>query len=269
MGVSRVCVIRAFGEAQGVADAPIGVGSAFELVARFAGRNVSVRDTIVSYDPPRRVELKAARPGFASREALIVELAQAGSRVHFDASLSIERAWRVVRSDRAGARRRRSGSRSPSRSRPTRARCASPQRSVRHAVVHQVADQRAARPALERVDVLPDSERAAQLPVDETAARLQRSMLSASARASGGAKPVVDQGALAHRDRSRGKEAEVPRGRCDRLEVEGVGGRRTPGRPGAGQAAPARCSAADQARRAISFSMPAKIQECTGKRPYQ
>ena len=55
-------------EARRVGEAPIGIGSAFDLVARFGGRDVPLRYEIVEYDSPRRVVLEAQRPGFVSRD---------------------------------------------------------------------------------------------------------------------------------------------------------------------------------------------------------
>ena len=66
-------------EARRVGDAPIGIGSAFDLVARFGGRDVPLRYEIVEYDSPRRVVLEARRPGFVSRDTITVE--PAGERV--------------------------------------------------------------------------------------------------------------------------------------------------------------------------------------------
>ena len=66
-------------EARRVGEAPIGIGSAFDLVARFGGRDVPLRYEIVEYDSPRRVVLEARRPGFVSRDTITVE--PAGERV--------------------------------------------------------------------------------------------------------------------------------------------------------------------------------------------
>src|SRR4249920_3292944 len=75
-------------EARRVGEAPIGIGSAFDLVARFGGRDVPLRYAIVEYDAPRRVALEAARPGFTSRDVITVESAGSGSVVHYDATLA-------------------------------------------------------------------------------------------------------------------------------------------------------------------------------------
>jgi len=75
-------------EARRVGEAPIGIGSAFDLVARFGGRDVPLRYEIVEYDSPRRVVLEAKRPKFVSTDTITVEPAQDGSVVHYQARLS-------------------------------------------------------------------------------------------------------------------------------------------------------------------------------------
>lgn len=75
-------------EARRVGEESIGLGSAFDLVARFGGRDVPLRYEIVEYDAPRRVVLEARRPRFVSRDTIEVEAAGDGSIVRYDASLS-------------------------------------------------------------------------------------------------------------------------------------------------------------------------------------
>ncbi len=71
-----------------VEDGPVGVDSAFDLVARFAGRDVELRYEIVEYDASRRVVLAARRPGFVSRDTITVAPADHGSVVRYDALLA-------------------------------------------------------------------------------------------------------------------------------------------------------------------------------------
>jgi len=93
-----------------VSEAPLGLGSAFDLVARFAGRDVPLRYEIVVYDPPRRVVLEARRPGFVSRDRITVEHVGDGSIVDYDASLAFGGLGRLLDPlmqrvfDRVGAR---------------------------------------------------------------------------------------------------------------------------------------------------------------------
>ena len=75
-------------EARRVGEAAVGIGSAFDLVARFGGRDVPLRYEIVEYASPRRVVLEARRPGFVSRDTITVEPAGNGSVVHYDATLA-------------------------------------------------------------------------------------------------------------------------------------------------------------------------------------
>ena len=97
-------------EARRVGEAPLGVGFAFDLVARFGGRDVPLRYEIVEYDAPRRVVLEARRPGFVSRDTITVEPAGDGSIVHYDATLAFGGVGRLLDPvmqrvfDRVGAR---------------------------------------------------------------------------------------------------------------------------------------------------------------------
>jgi Polyketide cyclase / dehydrase and lipid transport len=75
-------------QAQREGEAPVGVGSTFSLVARFAGRDVPLTYAIVEYEPPARVVLEARR-GFVSRDTITVEAAVGGgSVVQYDAVLA-------------------------------------------------------------------------------------------------------------------------------------------------------------------------------------
>jgi len=78
-------------------DGPIGLGSAFEIVARFAGRDVPLTYAIVAYEPPVKVILEARR-GFVSRDTITVEeAAGGGSLVHYDAVLAFGGVARLAR----------------------------------------------------------------------------------------------------------------------------------------------------------------------------
>ncbi len=75
------------GRAERVGDGPIGVGSQFDLVARFGGKDVPLRYAAVEHEPPSRVVLEARRPGFTSRDTITIAPAAGGSTVHYDAVL--------------------------------------------------------------------------------------------------------------------------------------------------------------------------------------
>jgi hypothetical protein len=69
-------------------DGPVGLGSTFPVVARFAGRDVELTYTIVTHEPPARVVLEARR-GFVSRDTITVEAAGGGgSLVQYEAVLA-------------------------------------------------------------------------------------------------------------------------------------------------------------------------------------
>jgi hypothetical protein len=71
-------------------DGPVAQGAAFDLVARFGGRDVPLRYTVLEYDPPRRVVLEARRQDFVSRDTLTVEPGPAGSVLTYDARLDFQ-----------------------------------------------------------------------------------------------------------------------------------------------------------------------------------
>jgi Polyketide cyclase / dehydrase and lipid transport len=83
-------------EARRVGEAPLGIGSAFDLVARFGGRDVQLRYEIVEYDQPQRVVLEARRPGFVSLDTITVETGGNGSVVHYDATLAFNGVGRLL-----------------------------------------------------------------------------------------------------------------------------------------------------------------------------
>ena len=97
-------------EARRVGEAPVGIGAAFDLVARFGGRDVPLRYEIVEYDSPRRVVLEARRPRFVSRDTITVVPDASGSIVHYDATLAFGGIGRLLDPvlqrvfDRVGAR---------------------------------------------------------------------------------------------------------------------------------------------------------------------
>ena len=66
---------------------PIGVGSAFRVVSKFAGREVPLRYEITAMDPDSRVVLEAWNASFGSIDTITVVPSGAGSRVTYDARL--------------------------------------------------------------------------------------------------------------------------------------------------------------------------------------
>jgi Polyketide cyclase / dehydrase and lipid transport len=79
-----------------VDSGPVGIGSAFDLVTAFGGRDVRLRYTIVEHDPPRRVALRAEQPRYTGVDTITVSPAPSGSTVHYDATLSFKGAARLL-----------------------------------------------------------------------------------------------------------------------------------------------------------------------------
>ena len=76
-------------------DGPVGLGSTFHLVARFAGRDVPLLYSIAAYEPAQRVVFEARKPGFVSRDTITIEPAGDGSIVDYDAVLELSGARRI------------------------------------------------------------------------------------------------------------------------------------------------------------------------------
>ena len=68
-------------------DGFIGLGASFDVVARFAKRDVELTYTIVEFEPPRRVVLEARR-SFVSRDTITVFPDGEGSLVRYEAVLA-------------------------------------------------------------------------------------------------------------------------------------------------------------------------------------
>lgn len=83
-------------EARLLGGGPVELGSEFDLVAKFAGRDVPLRYRIVSFEPPRLVVLEAERPGFTSRDTITVEPMGEGSTVRYDATLAFQGVRRLL-----------------------------------------------------------------------------------------------------------------------------------------------------------------------------
>jgi hypothetical protein len=82
-------------EARRESEGPVAAGATFQLVSRFAGRDVPLHYTIVAHEPPSRVVLEARKPGFVSRDTITIESAPGGSVVHYDALLELRGARKL------------------------------------------------------------------------------------------------------------------------------------------------------------------------------
>ena len=75
---------------------PVGLGSRFELVARFVGRKVPLEYEIVEFEPGRRVVLRAENGSIRSTDTISFHAEGSGTRVVYDALLESKWAGRVV-----------------------------------------------------------------------------------------------------------------------------------------------------------------------------
>jgi hypothetical protein len=68
----------------------------FDLVARFAGRNIELRYLTIGSESPRKVVLEAKASSFVSRDTIVVTPGAAGSLVHYDARLIFSGPRRIL-----------------------------------------------------------------------------------------------------------------------------------------------------------------------------
>ena len=73
-----------------VDDGPIGEGSEFRLVAAFLGRKSTIGYRVIEYDPPRIVSLRGENSTVVSLDRITVTSAGGGSRVTYDANLTLK-----------------------------------------------------------------------------------------------------------------------------------------------------------------------------------
>lgn len=77
-------------------DGAVGVGSTFEVISRFAGRDVPLVYEIVELEPHRRLVLRAESRTVVSLDTITFEPAAAGTSVTYDADLRLRGLVRVV-----------------------------------------------------------------------------------------------------------------------------------------------------------------------------
>jgi carbon monoxide dehydrogenase subunit G len=76
-------------------DGPVGLGSRFDLVASFMGRNTPLTYEIIAFERPRLVTLRGENANVVSLDTITVEATGGGTRVTYDADLSLKGALRV------------------------------------------------------------------------------------------------------------------------------------------------------------------------------
>lgn len=75
---------------------PLRKGSRFEVTVRFLGRELPLRYEIVSYEPPHRLVLRARSDTFESRDELHFSPRVGGTRVSYEATLTLSGAARLA-----------------------------------------------------------------------------------------------------------------------------------------------------------------------------
>jgi carbon monoxide dehydrogenase subunit G len=83
-------------EAERLDDEPIGKGTRFRLVAAFIGRRTPLTYRIVEYDPPHKVTFVGENATVTSRDQIVFEPAEDGTRLTYDADLQLKGLLRVI-----------------------------------------------------------------------------------------------------------------------------------------------------------------------------
>ena len=77
-------------EAEQLTEPPIREGSEFRLLARFLGRETPLTYRVVEYDPPKAVTVRGESASVVSLDRMTFEPAGEGTRITYDAKLSLK-----------------------------------------------------------------------------------------------------------------------------------------------------------------------------------
>jgi carbon monoxide dehydrogenase subunit G len=83
-------------EAQRLDDDPIAEGSEFRIVAEFLGRRNALLYRVVEFDPPSAITFRGANGSVVSLDRLTFEPFGGGTRVTYDAQLTLKGVFKVV-----------------------------------------------------------------------------------------------------------------------------------------------------------------------------
>ena len=83
-------------EADTVGDGPVGEGSEFTLVAVFLGRRNTHTYRVVEHDPPGAVTFRGENSSVVSLDRITFEPVGSGTRVTYDAELSLKGPMRIA-----------------------------------------------------------------------------------------------------------------------------------------------------------------------------
>jgi hypothetical protein len=79
-----------------LSEGEIGLGSQFRLEARFMGRSNELTYRIVEYEPPRSVTLLGETDTVVSRDRITFEAVGSGTRITYDAELTLKGPLRLA-----------------------------------------------------------------------------------------------------------------------------------------------------------------------------
>jgi carbon monoxide dehydrogenase subunit G len=77
-------------EAERVGEAPVGMGTEFRLLARFLGRETPLTYRVVEYEPVSAVTVRGENASVVSLDRITFEAAGEGTRVTYDATLTLK-----------------------------------------------------------------------------------------------------------------------------------------------------------------------------------
>ncbi len=83
-------------EAQRLDDEPIAKGSEFRIVAEFLGRRTSLLYKVVEFDPPRMITFRGVNSTVVSLDRLTFENFGGGTRVTYEADLTMKGPFKVA-----------------------------------------------------------------------------------------------------------------------------------------------------------------------------
>ncbi|HET9094043.1 MAG TPA: SRPBCC family protein [Solirubrobacteraceae bacterium] len=82
--------------AERLTDGTVGMGSEFSLVARFLGRDAQLTYRVVEYDPPHAVTVLGENATVISRDRITFEPSGGGTRITYDAELTLRGVMRLA-----------------------------------------------------------------------------------------------------------------------------------------------------------------------------
>ncbi len=83
-------------EAERLGDGPVGEGTEFRLLARFLGRETPLVYRMVEYDPPAAMTVRGENASVVSLDRITFEPLSDGTRITYDAQLTLKGAMKLA-----------------------------------------------------------------------------------------------------------------------------------------------------------------------------